>query len=50
MCHDIVDVDHQPGICETTPGVKSYAGYVHLPPGFLDDGNSVEVQDYPINT
>lgn len=36
--------------CETTPGVKSYAGYVHLPRGFLDDGNSVEAQDYPINT
>jgi len=39
----------QPGICETTPGVKSYSGYVHLPPGFLDDGSG-EVQDYPINT
>ncbi|KAH8880802.1 putative lysosomal protective protein precursor [Thozetella sp. PMI_491] len=36
----------EPGICETTPGVKSYAGYVHLPPGFLDE----EVQDYPVNT
>lgn len=23
----------EPGICETTPGVKSYAGYVHLAPG-----------------
>ena len=23
----------QPGICETTPGVKSYAGYVELPVG-----------------
>jgi len=40
---------HQPGICETTPGVKSYSGYVHLPPGFLDDGGG-EVQNYPINT
>jgi carboxypeptidase C (cathepsin A) len=39
----------QPGICETTPGVKSYSGYVHLPPGLLDDGNG-GVQDYPINT
>lgn len=38
----------QPGICETTPGVKSYAGYVHLPPGTLNDvGVS---QKYPINT
>lgn len=36
----------QPGICETTPGVKSYSGYVHLPPGFIDGGD----QDYPINT
>lgn len=39
----------EPGICETTPGVKSYSGYVHLPPGFLDDGSG-EVQNYPINT
>jgi len=36
----------QPGICETTPGVKSYAGYVHLPPGTLDGTD----QDYDINT
>ncbi|EAQ83262.1 hypothetical protein CHGG_09666 [Chaetomium globosum CBS 148.51] len=35
-----------PGLCETTPGVKSYSGYVHLPPNFLEDGD----QDYPINT
>ncbi|KAJ5908407.1 hypothetical protein N7495_001089 [Penicillium taxi] len=38
----------QPRICETTPGVKSYSGYVHLPPGSLDDVG-VE-QKYPINT
>ncbi|KAJ9243607.1 hypothetical protein DTO207G8_1686 [Paecilomyces variotii] len=38
----------EPGICETTEGVKSYAGYVHLPPGTLED---VDVdQRYPINT
>lgn len=42
------DLD-QPGICETTPGVKSYSGYVHLPPGLLRDING-EDQDYPINT
>ncbi|KAH8888454.1 serine carboxypeptidase [Thozetella sp. PMI_491] len=36
----------EPGICETTPGVKSYAGYVHLPPNFIDHAS----QDYPINT
>lgn len=40
----------EPLICETTPGVKSYSGYVHLPPGFLDDGPNSEKQDYPINT
>ncbi|KAI0879868.1 serine carboxypeptidase [Annulohypoxylon maeteangense] len=38
----------EPGICETTPGVKSYAGYVHLPPNSLEDLG--EDQDYPINT
>ncbi|CAI7578512.1 unnamed protein product [Penicillium bialowiezense] len=38
----------EPGICETTPGVRSYSGYVHLPPGSLGDVN-VD-QDYPINT
>lgn len=35
-------------ICETTPGVRSFAGYVHLPPGSLSDLG--EEQDYPINT
>ncbi|KAI0518326.1 carboxypeptidase S1 [Xylaria bambusicola] len=38
----------EPGICETTEGVKSYAGYIHLPPGTLEDLG--ESQDYPINT
>ncbi|OTB04624.1 hypothetical protein M426DRAFT_320739 [Hypoxylon sp. CI-4A] len=38
----------EPGICETTPGVKSYAGYIHLPPGSLEDLG--EKQEYPINT
>ncbi|KAI5928101.1 carboxypeptidase S1-like protein B [Camillea tinctor] len=38
----------EPGICETTPGVKSYAGYVHLPPGSLADLG--DEQDFPINT
>ena len=33
-------------ICETLAGVKSYSGYIHLPPGFLDQ----ESQAYPINT
>lgn len=45
--HENVTLSYkEPGICETTPGVKSYSGYVHLPPGFLDD----DTQDYPINT
>ncbi|KAI8630805.1 carboxypeptidase S1 [Xylariaceae sp. FL1651] len=38
----------EPGICETTEGVKSYAGYINLPPGSLEDLG--EQQDYPINT
>ena len=38
----------QPGICETTQGVKSYAGYVHLPPHVLEDLG--EAQNYTINT
>jgi len=38
----------QPGICETTSGVKSYSGYVTLPAGTLSD--SQQSQDYTINT
>ncbi|KAI1635646.1 carboxypeptidase S1-like protein B [Biscogniauxia mediterranea] len=38
----------EPGICETTPGVKSYAGYIHLPPGSLADLG--DQQEFPINT
>ncbi|KAL4768318.1 Alpha/Beta hydrolase protein [Aspergillus nidulans var. acristatus] len=38
----------EPEICETTPGVKSYSGYVHLPPGTLNDLGLD--QQYPINT
>lgn len=38
----------EPHICETTPGVKSYSGYVHLPPGSIDEEG--ETQNYPINT
>jgi carboxypeptidase C (cathepsin A) len=36
------------GICETALGVKSYAGYVHLPPGVVND-LGVD-QNYSINT
>ena len=35
-------------LCETTPAVKSYSGYIHLPPNVLDEPE--EQQDYPINT
>lgn len=37
-----------PEICETTPGVKSYSGYVHLPPNSINETG--ETQPYPINT
>lgn len=37
-----------PQICETTPGVKSYSGYVHLPPNSINETG--ETQNYPINT
>lgn len=36
------------GVCETTPGVKSYSGYVHLPSSALNE--TEEDQFYPINT
>ncbi|PHH78665.1 hypothetical protein CDD83_3947 [Cordyceps sp. RAO-2017] len=39
----------EPGICETTPGVRSFAGHIHLPPGLLDDDDGGP-QDYPVNT
>ncbi|KAI0123686.1 carboxypeptidase C [Xylariales sp. AK1849] len=48
--HENVTISYkEPGICETTPGVKSYSGYVHLPAGFLDEGGGEE-QNYPVNT
>ncbi|KAH9217656.1 putative lysosomal protective protein precursor [Leptodontidium sp. 2 PMI_412] len=48
--HEGVTISYKkPGLCEATPGVKSYSGYVHLPPGLLSDING-ESQDYPINT
>ena len=47
--HEGIKISYkEPGICETTPGVKSYAGYVHLPPYALNE--TYENQDYPINT
>lgn len=46
--HPNVSISYKnPQICETTPGVKSYSGYVHLPPHTL---NQSTPQDYPINT
>ncbi|KAF6812405.1 Carboxypeptidase S1-like protein [Colletotrichum plurivorum] len=38
----------EPGLCETTEGVKSYAGYIRLPPGTLESVG--QEQDYEINT
>ena len=40
---------YQPGLCETTPGVKSYSGYIYLPPGTLEEELG-QKQDFPINT
>ncbi|KAK1702740.1 hypothetical protein BDP67DRAFT_380175, partial [Colletotrichum lupini] len=37
-----------PGLCEETEGVKSYAGYIKLPPGTLEDVG--QEQDFEINT
>ena len=46
--HENVTISYkEPNICETE--ANSYAGYVHLPPGFLDDVNG-ETQDYAVNT
>lgn len=36
-------------LCETTPGVRSFSGYVHLPAGALAD-LGVQNQTYEINT
>lgn len=38
----------QPTVCETTEGVRSFSGYVHLPPHSINETH--ESQDYPINT
>ncbi|EME81428.1 uncharacterized protein MYCFIDRAFT_52091 [Pseudocercospora fijiensis CIRAD86] len=35
-------------ICETTPGVHSYTGYVHIPAGATEDMSPVK-QNFPIN-
>lgn len=48
--HENVTISYkEPNICETDGLTKSYTGYVHLPPGFLDDVDG-EKQDYPVNT
>ncbi|EME46510.1 hypothetical protein DOTSEDRAFT_70498 [Dothistroma septosporum NZE10] len=47
--HKNVKVSYkEPGLCETTPGVRSYAGYVHLPVEALNETH--EHNGYPINT
>ncbi|KAH7303474.1 serine carboxypeptidase [Stachybotrys elegans] len=38
----------EPGLCETTPGVKSYAGHIRLPPGTLEGVG--QEQDFEMNT
>ncbi|KAI9652132.1 MAG: hypothetical protein M1829_001837 [Trizodia sp. TS-e1964] len=35
-------------ICETTPGVKSYSGYIHFPPGTVDGLGPI--QNYTMHT
>ncbi|GKT95329.1 carboxypeptidase S1 [Colletotrichum tofieldiae] len=40
--------ENQPGLCEEAEGVKSYAGYIKLPPGTLEGVG--QEQDYEINT
>jgi hypothetical protein len=37
----------EPGICERNKGVRSYSGYIHLPPRTLESFNVT--QNYPIN-
>ncbi|KAK7731759.1 hypothetical protein SLS53_008703 [Cytospora paraplurivora] len=47
--HEGISISYKdPGICETTPGVRSYSGYVHLPPNAINETG--ESQNYPINT
>lgn len=47
--HEGITISYKnPELCETTPGVKSYSGYVHLPPNSLNEKG--ENQNYPINT
>ncbi|KAM3517671.1 hypothetical protein NHJ13051_008786 [Beauveria bassiana] len=48
--HENVTISYkQPGLCETTPGVKSYAGHVHLPASLLEDIHGVR-HEYDTNT
>lgn len=47
--HEGITISYKnPELCETTPGVRSYSGYVHLPPNSLNETG--ENQNYPINT
>ncbi|OAR01017.1 hypothetical protein LLEC1_07349 [Akanthomyces lecanii] len=48
--HENVTISYkEPGLCETTPGVKSYAGHVHLPASLLRDIHGVK-HEYDTNT
>ncbi|KAF2170191.1 hypothetical protein M409DRAFT_19794 [Zasmidium cellare ATCC 36951] len=48
--HEGVTVSYKPttGVCETTPGVRSFAGYIHLPSHALNETH--EDNRFPINT
>ncbi|KAJ5165647.1 Peptidase S10 serine carboxypeptidase [Penicillium coprophilum] len=46
--HKNVQIDYKPvTICEETPGVASFSGYLHLPPGTLEEVGLD--QSYPMN-
>ena len=49
LCIDKLLTTLQNDLCETTDGVRSYSGYVHLPAGALAD-LGVQNQTYEINT
>ncbi|THZ79123.1 alpha/beta-hydrolase [Aureobasidium pullulans] len=49
--HQGIEISYKevdPTVCETTEGVRSFSGYVHLPPHSINETH--ERQDYPINT
>lgn len=47
--HENITISYKnPHICETTPGVKQYSGYLHLPPNSVNETG--ESQNFPINS